>query len=252
MAKEPAYEAAAYESNKDTAERLNRILKDCEITDSYIEYDKVSEAYIIYVNNRDFARANLIITEFYEDEDNEAAPLDEDSPADTKSDADDGTDTAAASIYANSTDRYKDNLSSAYTFLIFGVIGIVVIVLYDLGMIPIFSMALPSKILFNVVMGVLFVGFIAAGAFSLRYSRRLKLKIDVLSAKSDEIMEYLKENLTKEEIENSYDGKDLPDEIRFCRRCDAIKKCITDKFGEQTEELLNDICDSYYESLFED
>lgn len=249
MSKEPVYEAAAYENDKDTAKKLVQILKDCEITDSYTEYDEISASYIIYVNNKNFSRADIIIKEFYEDREEESE--DGANNSNTDSDADDGSGTGfQPAIYANSTDRYKDNLSSAYTFFVFGTIGIIVLVLYDLGFIPVFSMALPSKILFNVVMGILFVGFIAAGAFSLKYSRRLKLQIDVWSAKTDDVMEYLNANLTKETIDASFDGEGMPDEIRCCKRIDAIKKCITDEFGEQPEEFINDICDSYYNSLF--
>lgn len=245
MSQKTAYEAAAYETDKDTLLKLLEVLKNCGIPDSYTKYDDISEAHVIYVNTKDFTRAKTIITEFYEDiSDNISDEAPEGETSICQSDP--------APIYADSEDRYKDNLSSAYTFLVFGIVGIIVIALYDFGFIPIFSMALPSKILFNVVMGIVFIGFIAAGAFSFKYSKRLKLQIDVSSAKSDDIIEYLKANLTKDDIEGSCSHDALPDEMRYYKRIDAIKKCITDKFGEQTEEFMNDVCDLYYDSLYDE
>ena len=151
-------------------------------------------------------------------------------------------------LYSNSDEKYKDNLSSAYTFLIIGVGGLIALVLYDFGLIPVFNTA--SKILFNVVAAALFTGFIIAGIMSLRYSRKLKLAIDVDSAMLDKAISYLEANLSKEAIENSYNSSDIPDEMKYYRRTDAIKQCISSEFDDVSEELMNEICDRYYNSLF--
>lgn len=85
---------------------------------------------------------------------------------------------------------------------------------------------------------------------SLRYSRKLKLAIDVDSAMLDKAVSYLEANLSKEAIENSYNSSDIPDEMKYYRRTDAIKQCISSEFDDVSEELMNEICDRYYNSLF--
>ncbi|MGN0408717.1 MAG: hypothetical protein ACI4EJ_10695 [Bacteroides sp.] len=249
MAKETAYEAVAYENDSKNAEELLKVLKDCGMEDAYSEYDEISASHTLYVSNKDFSRAEDIVMTFYDDLDNA------DSNSDKKENDTDGNETDcesvnSSSIYASSDDKYHDNLSSAYTFLVFGVIGIIFVILYDFGLIPVFSMTLSSKILFNIVMVILFVGFIVTGILSLKYSKKLKLQIDVYSAKSDDIAGYLADNLSREDIESSYDGTGLPEEMCYYRRIDAIRNCIVDKFGEQPEEFMNEMCDKYYNSIF--
>ena len=70
------------------------------------------------------------------------------------------------------------------------------------------------------------------------------------SAMLDKAVSYLEANLSKEAIENSYDSSDIPDEMKYYRRTDAIKQCISSEFDDVSEELMNEICDRYYNSLF--
>lgn len=66
-------------------------------------------------------------------------------------------------LYESNTDKYKDNLSSAITFFICGGIGIILMILNDAGIIKIVTKDSPSFIFINIVLGLLFIGFIAIG-----------------------------------------------------------------------------------------
>lgn len=235
-----SYEAVSYEADTDTAHELLTVLKDCGMEDAYSQYDSISGSHVIYVSHTDYARANDIAVTFHNDLEDAGEKNGEDVTAEEQ----------PVLLYSNSDEKYKDNLSSAYTFLIIGVVGLIALVLYDLGLIPVFKTTSASKILFNVVAAALFIGFIIAGIMSLRYSRKLKLAIDVDSAMLDKAVSYLEANLSKEAIENSYDSSDIPDEMKYYRRTDAIRQCISSEFADVSEELMNEICDKYYNSLF--
>lgn len=253
MPKDIAYKALAYE-DRDNADELLRVLKECGMQDAYIEYDDITESHILYVNDADFSRAEDIVIDFHEeleDLEEENAAEDTDGNAAGEAGKTSGNEPSGQSpVYSAPEEKYSDNLSSAYTFLIFGILGIVALVLYDLGFIPVFTMAFASKVLFNVVMGALFIAFIVTGILSFRYSRTLKLEIDVNASKSKDIMEYLNSNLSREDIEGSCSDSEIPEEMLYYRRTDAIKKCIEDQFGSQPEDFLNQLCDEYYNKIF--
>ena len=69
-------------------------------------------------------------------------------------------------LYENNTDKYKDNLSSAITFFICGGIGIILMILNDVGIIKFITKDSSSFIFINIVLGVLFIGFIAIGNYT--------------------------------------------------------------------------------------
>ena len=68
-------------------------------------------------------------------------------------------------VYHDNKSKAEDFKSSAYTLLIVGILGIVAIVLIELGIIP-FKMAAPGKYITYGVMGALFLIFIIMGISS--------------------------------------------------------------------------------------
>ena len=71
----------------------------------------------------------------------------------------------------------KDNLSSAITFFVCGGIGIILMILNDIGIIKIVTKDAPSFLFINIVLGLLFIGFIAIGVWSLKYSNKIKPRL---------------------------------------------------------------------------
>ena len=118
------------------------------------------------------------------------------------------------SLYESSTDKYKDNLSSAITFFVCGGIGIILMILNDIGIIKIVTRDAPSFLFINIVLGLLFIGFIAIGVWSLKYSNKIKAKAETEDKKAADVLNWLEDNITKEDIENSYTG-DIQEEIQL-------------------------------------
>ena len=87
----------------------------------------------------------------------------------------------SANLYESTEDKYKDNLSSAITFFVCGAAGIIILILNDIGILKLVVKGSSNFILINIVLGLLFIGFIAIGFWSLKTSRaRLLLKARIL------------------------------------------------------------------------
>lgn len=153
------------------------------------------------------------------------------------------------SIYENSEERYKDNLSTSITFLVCGVVGLTVLLLNDFGVFHFLKKSNSLFYLINAVLIVTFGGFIIIGIASFRTAIKLKSKVSKEKELLDEIIGWVKDNITEEDIENSYNN-DIPEEMKYFCRNDYLKNSILNNFPHLTEDLASQIADSYIEETF--
>lgn len=156
----------------------------------------------------------------------------------------------SANMYENSEDKYKDNLSSAITFFVCGAAGIIILILNDLGILKFVVKGSSNFILINIVLGLLFVGFIAIGFWSLKYSKNIKNKAAIENKDTDTILAWLNENVSREDIESSYNN-DIAEEMKYFNRSDYIKSAILKQFPETEDNLADTVADKYIDALFE-
>ncbi len=155
----------------------------------------------------------------------------------------------SANLYESSEDKYKDNLSSAITFFVCGAAGIVILILNDLGILKFVVKGNSNFILINIVLGLLFAGFIAIGFWSLKYSKNIKNKAAIENKDTDTILSWLKDNVSKDDIEASYIN-DIAEEMKYFNRSDYIKKAIKNEFPDTDDNLADTIADKYIDTLF--
>ncbi len=155
----------------------------------------------------------------------------------------------STNLYESSEDKYKDNLSSAITFFVCGAAGIIILILNDLGILKFVVKGNSNFILINIVLGLLFVGFIAIGFWSLKYSKNIKNKAAIENKDTDTILSWLTDNVSKEDIEASY-SNDIAEEMKYFNRSDYIKNAIKNKFPDTDDNLADTIADKYIETLF--
>lgn len=155
-------------------------------------------------------------------------------------------------VYENSKEKYQDNLSSAITFLVCGIAGLVIVLLNDFGVLHFFSLKGASGILTNVVLIGLFAAFIVIAFISFKAARNAKSKIAAESRTNTEIQDWLSENLNAEIIDSSYDGSELADEMKYFNRSSYIKNVISEKYPDLKEEIADAIADEYIEKIFSD
>ena len=156
----------------------------------------------------------------------------------------------SANMYENSEDKYKDNLSSAITFFVCGAAGIIILILNDLGILKFVVKGSSNFILINIVLGLLFVGFIAIGFWSLKYSKNIKNKAAIENKDTDTILAWLNENVSRDDIESSYNN-DIAEEMKYFSRSDYIKSAILKQFPETEDNLADTVADKYIDALFE-
>lgn len=152
-------------------------------------------------------------------------------------------------LYESNTDKYKDNLSSAITFFICGGIGILLMLLNDVGIIKIISKSAPSFIFINIVLGLLFLGFIAIGVWSLKYSNRIKAIAKKENEKATDVLNWLDDNITTEDIENSY-SDDIQEEMKYFNRTAYVKEQLAAQFTELTDEEAENFSEQFVEKMF--
>lgn len=155
----------------------------------------------------------------------------------------------SANMYENSEDKYKDNLSSAITFFVCGAAGIIILILNDLGILKFVVKGSSNFILINIVLGLLFVGFIAIGFWSLKYSKNIKNKAAIENKDTDTILAWLNENVSRDDIESSYNN-DIAEEMKYFNRSDYIKSAILKQFPETEDNLADTVADKYIDALF--
>lgn len=182
--------------------------------------------------------------------DNEKAAI-EGSPAEENSEDTEAQKAVWSRAYQNSAQKAEDNKSSAYTLLFLGVIGLTVCILILCGVIPMYRNAVMTKYLVCGVMGALFILFIVFGFVSMKSFKILSLKAKSEDSLLEEITKWCEENLTVEEIDAGlFDNEEMPEEQKYFKRTDKMKKIIQDKFMNLEEGFLDHFIDDYYQNLF--
>jgi hypothetical protein len=125
------YEAVAYVEEK-IAHRLVKLLQFSDIPEAIMVFDSLNQSYEIQVDRTNYKKASDLVRIFKENE------FDENYNEDSEFGNDDEFTEIIVpntNTYTKTSDRYKDNLSSAYTFLLCGCAGLLLLILEDLNVI---------------------------------------------------------------------------------------------------------------------
>ena len=153
--------------------------------------------------------------------------------------------------YRNSAAKAEDNRTSAYTLLLVGILGFVLVVLVFTGVIPFFRNTDTTRYFACGVMGALFVLFIVFGVVSMRNSKVLLIQAQSENSLLSELKKWCEENLGAERIDSGLFEEEIPDEQKYFKRTDKMKAIINDKFMNLDQGLLEHFVDEYYQELFE-
>ncbi|MDO4304832.1 MAG: hypothetical protein Q4D94_13070 [Bacillota bacterium] len=154
-------------------------------------------------------------------------------------------------VYMNNEERAEENRTSAYTLLAVGGLGLIVIILFFVGVIDI-NMSVTNKYIVTGVMGVLFILFIIMGIVSLRNSKILKRKAYKENNLTTEIKKWCVENLHEESIDAALELSEEPLELKYFQRIDYMKKAISKQFMNLDEAYLDRLIEEVYPEIFED
>jgi uncharacterized membrane protein len=155
-------------------------------------------------------------------------------------------------FYQDKKAKAEDFKSSAYTLLLVGVIGIVALILINMGVLPIRFVG-SGKYISNTVMGALFVIFIVIGISSFKSSKQYEKEAVDEEDLSKRIRTWIHDNVTADSIKESvYFDEGTPEEMKYFKYSEILKSMITDEFGNINASYLDALCDELYSEIFEE
>ena len=155
-------------------------------------------------------------------------------------------------VYQDKKSKAEDFKSSAYTLIIVGTIGIIALVLLELGVFP-FSLAAPGKYITYGVMGTMFLIFIIMGFSSFKSSKKYADEAKTEDDLTSRIKSWALENVTKESIvKKAALPEQMPDEVKYFKYFELIKNAIKAEFGDMNASYLESLCEELYSEIFEE
>lgn len=156
----------------------------------------------------------------------------------------------SAPAYIPKRSRYEDNKSSAFTFLLIGGVGAILVILHIAGVLD-FNLTAFSKILTNTVMGALFIIFIVVGIVSTRNASRYKKEAAAEEALTGQICSFFHELYTTEGIDNACGiTEDSSTYEKWDLRYHFIEKQISDEYSELAADYLEYITELIYNDIY--
>lgn len=173
-----------------------------------------------------------------------------------------------SAVYENSAAKAEDNKSSAYLLLIFGVLGMIIMILGIVGVLPI-QLHGTSKYMTYGIMSALFLLFIVMGMISMKSYRIFAKKAEsehslrstmekwclgqFEAEKLDEEL-FARENgcaaeEASEAIREAWEN--MPEEEMYFKRVSLMKEKIQKQFLNLDEGFLEHFVDDLYGAIFE-
>lgn len=152
--------------------------------------------------------------------------------------------------FESATNKYKNTIDSAVSLLIVGVGGLIILLLIYFDIIH-FNINPTTRTMMLLVMGAVFLVFIISGFISLKSSKKYKTMIVAESSKSDEIVAFIKNNISKDEIDTmcKFSNTDTDEEKCFAR-IEIISSILASHFSDFNETMISDIIDNEYDNIF--
>ena len=147
--------------------------------------------------------------------------------------------------YVKKEEQFNDLKSTALTFLIISILGIVVLLLNITGVLDFLQGIIPLS-----VMGVTFIIFFLIGISSYKKAMIVCDQIDEENRTTDMINNFLLEHVTMDVLNTKTNPNDS-DEIRFYQTIEYLKELVNAQFGELDDAYLERILEEYYNNHIE-
>lgn len=148
--------------------------------------------------------------------------------------------------YVKKADAYKDMKFSGIAFMIFGILGIIYLLLCKVNIIP-----LSYNMVVFIGLTAMFLVFMVIGINSFVKAKKIKIQIPAEEAMTEEITDWLSENVLKETIDSWTDDNISPGENDLIITT-RIRTMLIDKYPEQDAAYLEMLADEYYTGNFVD
>jgi Zn-finger nucleic acid-binding protein len=149
-----------------------------------------------------------------------------------------------SAIYVKKSDKYEDLKSTAATFLLFGICGLIFVALNLFGIISFLEGALPL-----IVMTLVFVIFIIIGITSYSSSKVIKGQISKEEDVTVQIKDWLTTNITNQVLD-SINNDTEADEVNFFHKIEYMKEKLKEKFPSVSDSYLEQLIEEFYNDNF--
>lgn len=150
--------------------------------------------------------------------------------------------------YVDSNVRAENYKSGAGVLIGVGAIGVVALILINLGVIPL-SFPGSTILMINVVMGALFLIFLIVGVSSFISYKKLIKQAGEEESLEDKIYEWSDKILNKNLLDSEVNENDT-DEEKFFARTEALRKQLVEAFPELDEGFKEHIIEEIYDRIF--
>ncbi len=212
----------------------------------YVEAQRLNkEANSSEEDNAEETRSNTENDPTYEEDISASSSEDEEYDEDIPLDNNPAYDRKAESVYVMKADQYKDLSGSVWIFLVFGIAGIIFVILNITGILSILNGWITTTI-----MGILFLSFIYIAISTNKKAKSVQSEIDAENKLTDEINDWLKKNLTADFLSSIHDDN-ISEELNYIKMTDVIKEMLIKDFGTQNPSYLDYLIDEYYDNNIE-
>lgn len=147
--------------------------------------------------------------------------------------------------YVMKADRYRDLTGTVWLFAIFGLAGLIFVLLNVLGTLNILTGWLP-----NTIMAALFIFFLYVAVSTGIRAKKLKAEIAAEEELTKKINEWLANNVTEEFLKQISD-ENATSEVNYLKQVATIKEMLIKEFGDQNPAYLDRLIEEYYSDSFD-
>lgn len=152
-------------------------------------------------------------------------------------------------MYKNEHARLEDTKSTAYSFSLVGILGLILLILVDLGIIPV-QMQDYMKIITTVVMGTLFLVFTFVGIKSFLSIKKIATAAVNQDEKWDALHNWFMAEPKDEVLAVSVDHLSL--EESYYPRYSKMRALLIDQYPDMNDEELDYYIEKLYPLIFTD
>lgn len=160
----------------------------------------------------------------------------------------DFTQSVSSHAYVSKKTKTEDLKSTAYTFTLVGSVGIILLILFGIGVIPLHTSGY-MKIMLCIVMGIMLGIFLIIGIRSFLQVKELSAQADLEELKLKEITEWFRSSYTAEDI-NGHIALNQSEEQLYFSRYEVMNRLIAEKYPQLEESLSDHIIELLYTELF--
>lgn len=155
---------------------------------------------------------------------------------------------SGAHAYVSKASKKEDVKSTAYTFTLVGIGGLILLILLALGVIPI-QIPESTKVMMYLVMGAMFFIFLFIGIRSFGQIKNLANDAVREEKMLAEITKWFLDTYHATDIDRGLDTAQT-EEMLYFSRYDAMKHLILEKYPDLEESFLDHMIETFYAEIF--